>query len=333
MTTAAVMGAGSWGTTFAAVMADAGCDVRLWVRRPELASAMNTERVNADYLPQLQLPHSLQATSDPAEALSGADVVVLAVPSQTLRDNLSHWSDLLPKDAPLVSLMKGIELGTLKRMSEVISDVADVRPERVAVVSGPNLAAEVAARQPAAAVVAGSSNRVRAAVAEACAAPYFRPYTNADVIGTEIAGAVKNVIALAVGMAHGLGLGENTTATLLTRGLAETARLGVKLGADPQTFLGLAGVGDMAATCTSRLSRNNTFGRKLAEGQTVDEITAATNQTAEGVKSCRSILELARRNHVDMPIVEHVHGILYEGKTPGEVVRSLMARSRKSERV
>ena len=333
MTKAAVMGAGSWGTTFAAVMADAGTAVRMWARRPELAHAMNVERVNADYLPQLPLPDALSATSDPAEALDGADMVVFAVTSQTLRENLTQWAPMLPPDVPLVSLMKGIELGTHKRMSEVITDVADVDPTRVVVVSGPNLAAEIAARQPAAAVVASSAHRTRAMVAEACAAPYFRPYTNGDVVGTEIAGAVKNVIALAVGMAHGLGLGENTTATLLTRGLAETARLGVALGADPQTFLGLAGVGDMAATCSSKLSRNNSFGRKLAEGQTVEEITAATKQVAEGVKSCRSILELAQSLHVDMPIVEHVHAILYEGKTAGEVVRSLMARSRKSERV
>lgn len=332
MTKAAVMGAGSWGTTFAAVMADAGCDVSVWARRPELAKAMNIERVNSDYLPQLHLPESLRATSDAGEALDGADVVVLAVPSQTLRDNLGEWTPFLPPSAPLVSLMKGIELGTHKRMSEVIQDVAQVEADRVVVLSGPNLAAEIAARQPAAAVVASSSHRMRSLVAEACAAPYFRPYTNGDVVGTEISGAVKNVIALAVGVAHGLGMGENTTATLLTRGLAETARLGVALGADPQTFLGLAGVGDMAATCSSKLSRNNSFGRKLAEGQTVEEITAATNQTAEGVKSCRSILELARSLDVDMPIVEHVHAILYEGKTPGEVVRTLMARSRKSER-
>lgn len=333
MTTAAVMGAGSWGTTFASVMADAGLQVRLWARRPELAASMNTERVNADYLPQLHLPAGLRATSDPAEALEGAEITVLAVPSQTLRENLAGWKPYLTPGTPLVSLMKGIELGTHKRMSEVISEVADVDPSEVVVVSGPNLAAEIAARQPAAAVVASSAHTSRALVAESCAAPYFRPYTNSDVVGTEIAGAVKNVIALAVGMAHGLGLGENTTATLLTRGLAETARLGVALGADPQTFLGLAGVGDMAATCSSKLSRNNTFGRKLAQGLSVEEITAATNQTAEGVKSCHSILELAQSVYVDMPIVEHVHAILYEGATPVDVVTSLMARSRKSERV
>lgn len=333
MTTAAIMGAGSWGTAFAAVMADAGTDVRLWSRRPELAETIERDRVNEDYLPDLQLPERVRATSDPTRALAGADIVVLAVPSQTLRENLLGWREHLPDDAPLVSLMKGIELGTLKRMSEVIEEVAQVPAHQVVVVSGPNLAKEIAEKQPAAAVVAAAMHGQRARVAEACAAPYFRPYTNADVVGTEIAGAVKNVIALSVGMAHGLGMGENSTATLLTRGLAETARLGVALGADPQTFLGLAGVGDMMATCSSRLSRNHQFGFALAQGRTVDEITAATKQTAEGVKSCRSVLELARSATVDMPIVEGVHAILHEGWTPAQMVRALMSRSRKSERV
>lgn len=333
MTRAAVMGSGSWGTAFAAVMADAGTEVTMWSRRPELAASMNDGRVNGDYLPELELPERVRATSDAAEALDGADIVVLAVPSQTLRENLTRWRGDLAPGVPLVSLMKGIELGTLKRMSEVIEEVAEVPARQVVVVSGPNLAKEVAQKQPAAAVVASAEHSLRARVAEACAAPYFRPYTNGDVVGTEIAGAVKNVIALAVGMAHGLGLGENTTATLLTRGLAETARLGTALGADPQTFLGLAGVGDMAATCSSRLSRNHAFGLALAQGRSISEITAATNQTAEGVKSCRSVLELAERADVDMPIVEGVHAILHDGWTPAEMVRALMARSRKSERV
>ena len=333
MTTAAVMGSGSWGTTFAAVMADAGTDVWLWSRRAELAHVMNATRVNSDYLPELHLPDAVHATSDAGEAIRGADMVVFAVPSQTLRENLAQWSDFIGDDAALVSLMKGIELGTHKRMSEVIAEVAHVAEERVVVVSGPNLAKEVAAQQPAAAVVAGTTHEYRARVAEACAAPYFRPYTNGDVIGTEIAGAVKNVIGLAVGLANGLGMGENTSATLLTRGLAETARLGAALGADPHTFLGLAGVGDMAATCGSRLSRNHTFGRKLAEGQTVEEIIAATNQIAEGVKSCKSIYELAQSVNVDMPIVEQVNAVVHEAKPPRDVVRELMSRSRKSERV
>lgn len=332
MTRAAIMGSGSWGTAFAAVMGDAGTEVTMWSRRDELAAAIAHDGVNPDYLPDLRLPPTVTATADPEQALRGADIVVLAVPSQTLRENLVQWRPYLPQPAPIVSLMKGIELGTLKRMSEVIEEVAGVASDRIAVVSGPNLAGEIAEKQPAAAVVAAHSHATRARVAEACAASYFRPYTNGDVVGTEIAGAVKNVIALSVGMAHGLGMGENTTATVLTRGLAETARLGVALGADPQTFLGLAGVGDMAATCSSRLSRNHQFGLALAAGRTVEEITAATKQTAEGVKSCRSIRELARSVDVDMPIVEGVNAILHEGWTPEQMVRALMSRSRKSER-
>lgn len=333
MTRAAIMGSGSWGTAFAAVMADAGTDVTLWSRREELAHSMNVERVNGDYLPDMRLPSRVRATADAADALEGADIVVFAVPAQTLRTNLESWRDHVPSDVPLVSLMKGIEQGTLKRMSEVIVDVTGAPESQVVVVSGPNLAKEIADRQPAAAVVASSAHAGRAKVAEACAASYFRPYTNGDVVGTEIAGAVKNVIALAVGMANGLGLGENSTATLLTRGLAETARLGVALDADPQTFLGLAGVGDMAATCGSKLSRNHTFGRKLAEGLTIEEITAQTNQTAEGVASCGSVLELANSVNVDMPIVQGVNAILHEGWTPAQLVEVFMARSRKSERV
>lgn len=333
MTRAAIMGAGSWGTAFAAVMADAGTEVTLWARRAEVAETINATHRNDAYLPELTLPETVTATSDPAAALAGADIVVLAVPSQTLRANLEAWREHLPQGAPLVSLMKGIELGTLRRMSEVIVEVAEVPSSQVVVVSGPNLSKEIAAKQPAAAVVAAENHAQRARVAEACAAPYFRPYTNGDVVGTEVAGAVKNVIALAVGMAHGLGMGENTTATLLTRGLAETARLGSALGADPQTFLGLAGVGDMAATCSSRLSRNHAFGFALGEGKSVDEVTAQASQTAEGVKSCRSIVDLAHRLDVDMPICEAMFAILYEGWAPADMVRALMARSRKSERI
>ena len=333
MTRAAIMGAGSWGTAFAAVMADAGTDVTLWARRAEAADAINTERRNVAYLPELQLDERISATADAAQALEGADLVVLAVPSQSLRGNLEQWRDVLPQGAPLVSLMKGIELGTHLRMSEVIAEVAGVPLAQVAVVSGPNLAKEIAQKQPAAAVVAAPHHGLRAKVAEACAAPYFRPYTNADVVGTEIAGAVKNVIALAVVFSPRPRPWAMPTATLLTRGLAETARLGAALGADPQTFLGLAGVGDMAATCSSRLSRNHAFGLALGEGQTLEEVTAQVSQTAEGVKSCRSIVELARSVDVDMPICDGVHAILYEGWGPQEMVRALMSRSRKSERV
>lgn len=327
----AVLGSGSWGTAFATVMADAGQDVTLWARREEVAATINDTRRNADYLPDTELPDNLRATSDVGEALDSAEIVVLAVPSQSLRDNLGDWGGHIPQESAVVSLMKGIELGTSKRMSEVITDAGDIDPARVVVVSGPNLAKEIAARQPAASVVASTSPRMRARVAEACATPYFRPYLGGDVVGTEIAGATKNVIALACGMASGMGMGDNTLASLITRGLAETARLGTALGADPQTFLGLAGVGDLMATCASPLSRNRTFGYSLGQGKTLEETIAATKQVAEGVKSCKSILELARSVNVDVPIVENVEAVVYEGRSTREVVTALMSRARKLE--
>ncbi|GAB3578836.1 NAD(P)H-dependent glycerol-3-phosphate dehydrogenase [Calidifontibacter terrae] len=331
MTKAAVIGSGSWGTAFASVLADAGQDVTMWARRPEVVSAINDDHCNVGYLPDLRLPDTLRATTDVAEATDGADVIVVAVPSQSLRENLVSWGAVFGDSAPVVSLMKGVELGTTKRMSEVLADAGDLDPARVVVLSGPNLAKEIAARQPAAAVVASTSPRMRAAVAEACATPYFRPYLGGDVIGTEIAGATKNVIAVACGMASGMGMGDNTLASLITRGLAETARLGTALGADPATFLGLAGVGDLVATCASPLSRNRTFGYALGQGKTLEEAIAATQQVAEGVKSCRSLLDLARAAGVDVPIVENVEAVVYEGRSTADVVGALMSRARKLE--
>ncbi|HET6861345.1 MAG TPA: NAD(P)H-dependent glycerol-3-phosphate dehydrogenase [Streptomyces sp.] len=329
---AAVFGTGSWGTAFGMVLADAGCEVTLWGRRPELVEAVNTTRTNPDYLPGVELPATLRATTDPAEAADGADFTVLAVPSQTLRANLAAWAPLLPADTVLVSLMKGVELGTAKRMSEVIEEVAKVPGERVAILTGPNLAKEIAARQPAAAVVACRDEEAATRFQAACHTPYFRPYTNTDVVGCELGGAVKNVIALAVGIADGMGLGDNTKASLITRGLAETTRLGLAMGADAHTFAGLAGMGDLVATCSSPLSRNNTFGKNLGRGMTLQETIAATKQTAEGVKSCESVLDLARRHDVDMPITETVVSIVHEGKPPLVAVKELMSRSAKPER-
>ena len=332
MTRAAVIGAGSWGTAFAQVLVDAGSETILWARRPELASAINRTRHNPDYLPDIQLPPTLKATADPEEALKGAELVVLALPSQTLRDNLAALMPHVERDAVLVSLMKGIELGTSKRMSEVIREVGDVPENRVAVVSGPNLAKEIAARQPAASVVACTDLGVAGDLQRACNAGYFRPYTNHDVIGCELGGAVKNVIALAVGIAVGLGFGDNARASLITRGLAETARIGETLGADPMTFAGLAGLGDLVATCSSPLSRNRTFGENLGRGMTVEEVVAITRQTAEGVKSCRSILDLARKHDVEVPITEHVVKVVHEGMTVQEMLLSLLSRDPKHER-
>ncbi|QHC25278.1 NAD(P)H-dependent glycerol-3-phosphate dehydrogenase [Streptomyces sp. GS7] len=332
MTRCAVFGTGSWGTAFAMVLADAGCEVTLWGRRAALVDAINNGRTNPDYLPGVELPAGVRATTDPAEAARGADFTVLAVPSQTLRANLAEWAPLLPSETVLVSLMKGVELGTAKRMSEVIEEVAKVPAERVAVLTGPNLAKEVAARQPAAAVVACADEAVARRLQTACHTSYFRPYTNTDVVGCELGGAVKNVIALAVGIATGMGLGDNAKASLITRGLAETTRLGLAMGADAHTFAGLAGMGDLVATCSSPLSRNNTFGTNLGRGMTLQETIAVTKQTAEGVKSCESVLDLARRHGVDMPLTETVVDIVHEGKPPLVALKELMSRTAKSER-
>ncbi|MFF9364394.1 NAD(P)H-dependent glycerol-3-phosphate dehydrogenase [Streptomyces griseoluteus] len=328
----AVMGTGSWGTAFAVVLADAGCEVTLWARRAEVADAVNSTRTNPGYLPGVELPPGVRATSDAAEALGAADFVVLAIPSQTLRANLADWAPLLAPHTVLVSLMKGVELGSAMRMSEVIEDVAKVRPERIAVVTGPNLAREIAARMPAAAVVACTDEEIARRLQAACHTPYFRPYTNTDVIGCELGGAVKNVIGLAVGIADGMGLGDNAKGSLITRGLAETTRLGMALGADPLTFSGLAGLGDLVATCSSPLSRNHTFGTNLGKGMTLEETIAVTKQTAEGVKSCESVLDLARRHGVDMPITETVVGIVHDAKPPVVALKELMSRSAKPER-
>ncbi|SFP24735.1 glycerol-3-phosphate dehydrogenase (NAD(P)+) [Amycolatopsis arida] len=328
----AVLGAGSWGTTFAKVLADAGREVTLWARRPEVAEEIRDAHTNSAYLTGVRLPERLTATTDPAAALAGADAVVLAVPSQSLRANLAGWRELLPPGAPLVSLAKGVELGTLKRMSEVVAEVAGVPDEQVVVVSGPNLAREIAQEQPSAAVVACADHDRAVLVQRACSSRYFRPYTNTDVVGCELGGACKNVIALSCGMAVGLGFGTNTVATLITRGLAEMARLGSKLGADPLTFAGLAGVGDLVATCTSALSRNRTFGERLGRGETVAQAQrAAGGQVAEGVMSCSSIRALAGGLGVDMPITDAMYRVCHEGADPRRLGAELLGRQRKHE--
>jgi glycerol-3-phosphate dehydrogenase (NAD(P)+) len=331
VTRAAVLGGGAWGTAYGKILADTGTDVLLWVRRPELAESVNLRHENPDYLPGVVLPDGLRATSDAAEALAGAEVVVLAVPSQTLRDNLAAVAHAIPDGALLVSLMKGVELGTTKRMSEVVREVADVPEELVAVVTGPNLAREIAAEQPTASVVASTSADSATRVQRLSHTPYFRPYTNTDVIGCELGGAVKNVIALAVGMAEGMGFGDNTKASLITRGLKEITNLGVALGADPTTFFGLAGLGDLVATCSSPLSRNNRFGARLGRGDTVEEILAEPHLTAEGYKSCQSILALGSKHDVEMPITENVVKVCHEGMQPVDMLAALMSRQAGSE--
>lgn len=329
---AVVMGSGSWGTAVAKILVDAGNDVTMWARRAELAEQINTVHENTDYLKGITLPASLRAVSSVAEALDGAELVVCAVPSQSLRANLEQWRDHLADGSILLSLAKGVEISTGDRMSEVIKSVTGIADERIAVLSGPNLAREIAMEQPAATVIACSDEDAARRIQQAFEAPYFRPYTNTDVVGTEIGGAAKNVIALACGMASGMGFGENTLATLITRGLAETMRLGVALGADVRTLAGLAGIGDLVATCSSPLSRNRTFGARLGEGASLEEAQAATNgQVAEGVKSCRSVLNLAKEHGVDMPLTEAVYQVCHEGLPVGDMVGMLLGRTTKPE--
>jgi glycerol-3-phosphate dehydrogenase (NAD(P)+) len=328
---AAVLSAGSWGTTFAQVLCDAGTRTVLYARKPQLAKAIAGLHENPDYLPGVALTPALDATADPAEALDGADLVALAVPAQSLRANLADWAPLIPPGALLVSLMKGIELRSCLRMSEVIAEMTGAPAERIAVVAGPNLAGEIVRREITAAVVACSSESGALALQAACHTPYFRPYTNTDVTGCELGGAVKNVIAIAVGIAVALGLGDNTRATLITRGLAEIARLGSALGAQTQTFAGLAGMGDLVATCSSPLSRNRTFGEYLGRGMTVESASAAMNQTAEGVTSSGPVLELARAHQVEMPITEVVEAVMRDGLPVAQAASMLASRSAKPE--
>jgi len=328
----AIMGAGSWGTTLAKVFADAGNTVALWARRPELAAAIQQTRINSDYLPDITLPPAVTATDDAANALANAAIVVFAVPSQTMRDNLTDWTPMLPADATLVSISKGVEKDTYLRMSEVIAEATGVDPARIAVLSGPNLAHEIAEEQPAATVIACPDENRSKLVQAAVATNYLRPYTNADVVGVELGGACKNVIALACGIAAGRGLGENTLATLITRGLAEITRLGEALGADPRTFAGLAGLGDLVATCTSPLSRNRSFGVRLGEGGTLEEAKKATHgQVAEGVISSNSVFQLAQTHKVEMPITQAVFAVCHRGLEVSDMVTALMGRSKKAE--
>ncbi len=331
MTRVAVMGGGSFGTAMGMIATDAGGEVVIWAREPAVAESVNTKHVNEMYHPGLELPPELTVTNDPGEALRGAQVVILAIPAQTLRENLTDWKGLIEPTAILVTLMKGIEATTTKRMTEVIAEVAEVPADRVAAISGPNLAREIIQRQPAATTVACVDVENAKFVADTIQNAYFRPYWTEDVVGTEIGGAVKNVIALANGMAFGLGYGENAQASLITRGLAEMSRLGLALGANPMTFLGLAGIGDLIATCTSSLSRNRTFGENLGRGLTVDETIEATKQTCEGVKSCAAILELGRAHGVEMPITEQVVQVVHHGMPPREMLGNLMSRDARAE--
>lgn len=323
-----VVGAGSWGTTVAA-LASVNTPTVLWARRPELARRIDEDHVNPDYLPSFTLPAELKATSSIAEAVCDTDVLVMAVPSHGFRDVAREAAPLLRPWVPVISLSKGIERGTLMRMTEVAADEMPGRP--VGVMTGPNLAKEILAGQPAASVVAVPDATIAAELQRILTRPSLRVYTNPDVVGCEVAGVVKNVIAIAAGMAEGMEFGDNTRATLITRGLAEMSRLGVAMGGDPLTFAGLAGMGDLIATCSSKQSRNNSVGLALGRGSSIEEILASMHMVAEGVKSSPSVLDLARRYGVEMPITEQVVAVCHEGRSARDALAALMSRSSKSE--
>jgi len=325
-----VIGAGSWGTAVAAIVARQAPTV-LWARRPELAEAIGRAHRNAAYLSEYDLPPSLRATSSLEEAVTGADVVVMGVPSHGFRSVLQEARPFLAPGVPVVSLAKGLEEGTLERMTEVIGDVVGAQRHPHGVLTGPNLAGEIMAGQPAASVVAMTDDRVAEDLQQLFTTEVFRVYTNTDVVGCELAGALKNVMAIAAGMVDGMGFGDNTRAAVITRGLAELTRLGVALGGQPLTFSGLAGMGDLVATCISHQSRNRYVGEQLGRGRTLEQIVADMKMVAEGVKTSRVVVELAARVGVEMPIAEQVVAVLYEGRRAADAVTALMLRSAKPE--
>ncbi|UYQ78844.1 NAD(P)-dependent glycerol-3-phosphate dehydrogenase [Glutamicibacter sp. JL.03c] len=331
----AVMGAGSWGTTFAKVLADSvaaqGIPVQIWARRDDAANEINERHTNSRYLRETKLPANISASSNQREVLEGADLVVLAIPSQSLRRELAVFKKYFEPEAVLLSLMKGLERGTDLRMSEVIAEITQFPEDRIAVLSGPNLAMEIAREQPTASVVACADSEIAQWIAELCSASYFRPYTNDDVLGVELGGIVKNIIALAVGMCDGMGMGDNTKSTVITRGLAETTRLVLSLGGRLDTLAGLSGLGDLVATCSSSLSRNNTAGRLLGQGLFLDEVNDRMSQTAEGIKSARAVFDLARAHEVEMPITEAVVMVLEGSLSVENMAARLLARELKSE--
>jgi glycerol-3-phosphate dehydrogenase (NAD(P)+) len=325
MTRVAIMGGGSWGTAFAQVLSDAGSDVVMWARDAVIVESINVRHENPIYHPGVLLPRSIKAVKRPAQALKGADLVVLAMPAQTVRPSLEEWGADIPATAIVVSLAKGIEIGTDLRISQIIHRVGSIEPERIGVLSGPNLAGEIILREPAATTVACPDEENAKRLQGLCTSRYFRAFYTTDLIGVEIAGATKNVIALASGIVAGMELGENAQAAIATRGLSEMSKLGTALGGDPITFLGLAGVGDLIATCASPLSRNRTFGVQLGMGRTVDEVISTSRLTCEAVKSCKPITELARAHDVDMPISELVTQVVHNNLPAKELVRRFMS--------
>ena len=320
---AVVLGSGSWGTTFAKVLADAGHEVTIWARRPEVANEINESHRNTGYLPGIDLPRNLRATPDLVEAVSGQHFVFVSVPAQTARELAVQLAPLVDDDAVVVSLMKGVERSSGLRMSEVLESVMRLPTERVAVASGPNIALEIAKEQPTAIVVASASEETAVNVAKLARNDYLRSFVNVDVIGTEFGGVLKNLIAIAVGIVDGVGYGENTKASVMTRGLAEITDFAVAMGAQASTMIGLAGLGDLIATCESPLSRNFTAGRLLGQGYVYDDVVAQLQQTAEGLRSVGAILELAERHGVDMPIAKQIDDVLHGRMSPADLAPHL----------
>ena len=326
-----VLGSGAWGTTMAQVLCDAGQEVLIWGRNTDVVSEINNENKNSKYLPGISLPEKLQATTDIQTAFNFGDAIVLAIPAQSLRENMADWVSTFPKDKPVISTLKGIEADSQLRMTEVVTEILGIPPARIGLITGPNLAGELSLRQPAGAVAASSNTEISEMMIEAFTTPYFRVYPSEDLVGCELAGAAKSVIALAVGMAIGLGLGENTQSMIITRGLSEVARFGNGYGANPLTFLGLAGMGDLVASCGSGLSRNRTFGEALGRSGTMAQARVEVAKTVEGVASAAAILELAHRVGVEVPIIEVVSEVVRDRISPSDAMKRLMTVSMAAE--
>lgn len=326
-----VLGSGAWGTTMAQVLCDAGQEVLIWGRNTDVISEINTKKSNAKYLPGVSLPKAMRATNDIQEAFKFGEAMVLAIPAQSLRENMSAWVSTFPQDKPVISTLKGIEANSQLRMTEVVTEILGIPPARIGLITGPNLAGELSLRQPAGAVAASSNTEISQMMVDAFTTPYFRVYPSEDLVGCELAGAAKSVIALAVGMAIGLGLGENTQAMIITRGLSEVARFGDGYGANPLTFLGLAGMGDLVASCGSGLSRNRTFGEALGRSGTMAQARVEVSKTVEGVASAAAILELAHRVGVEVPIIEVVSEVVRDRISPSAALARIMTVSMAAE--
>lgn len=327
----AVIGAGGWGTALATLVVTAGHQVCVWVRRPALYEQLTKEQQNPTYLPNVRLPSTLTYTTALAEAVAQAQLVIVAVPSHALRGTARALAPLLTGTPLLVSATKGIEEETLQTMTTVLTEEIPPLRSSISVLSGPSFAAEVARGLPTAVTVAAADDAVATATQKVFSSSRFRVYTTTDVVGVEIGGAVKNVIAIAAGVGDGLGSGYSARAALITRGLAEMTRLAVRLGATPQTLSGLSGMGDLVLTCTSDLSRNHTVGVRIGRGEKIADILSSMTMVAEGVRTCRSVHALAQRLGIDMPIIEQVHALLHEGKSPQQVVVDLLTRETKPE--